>query len=145
MVNSKRNSRCYYVQQQQQEQGPQKIHQRRLILKNTRLRLLLTSALDLTASHYIEIRNLREDLERLSFLPVELNNWYTKYTRLRDTCLQLRGYMTYLHRMYVQDIEVLKNQIEQLQEAWRFLNDQLLKRSREFNFTAYHWNPFDRH
>src|SRR6266498_4770252 len=117
----------------------------RLILKNTRLRLLLTSALDLATSHYTEIRNLCEDLERLSSLPVELNNWYTKYIRFQDTCLQLRGHMAYLHRMHTQDIEVLENQVEQLQEAWRFLDDQLLERSREFNFTAYRWNPFDRH
>ncbi len=74
MVNSKRNSRRYHVQQQQQEQEPQETRQRRLILENTRLRLLLTSALDLATSHYIEIRNLREDLKRLSSLPVELNN-----------------------------------------------------------------------
>ncbi len=145
MVNSKRNSRRYHVQQQQQEQEPQETRQRRLILENTRLRLLLTSALDLAASHYTEIRNLREDLERLSSLPVELNNWYTKYTRLRDTCLQLRGHMAYLRRMHAHDIEVLENQVEQLQEAWRFLDDQLLERSREFNFTAHRWNPFDRH
>ncbi len=89
----------------------------RLILENTRLRLLLTSALDLAASHYIEIRNLREDLERLSSLPIELNNWYTKYTRFRDTCLQLQGHMAYLRHMHAHDIEVLKNQVEQLQEA----------------------------
>ena len=82
MVNSKRNSRRYHVQQQQQVQESQEIRQRRLILENIRLRLLLTSALDLAAFYYIEIRNLRKDLERLSSLPVKLNNWYTKYTRL---------------------------------------------------------------
>src|SRR6266498_1470402 len=107
--------------------------------------LLLTSALDLAASHYTEIRNLQKDLERLSSLSVKLNNWYTKYTRLRDICLQLRGHMAYLRRMHAHDIEVLENQVEQLQEAWRFLDDQLLERSREFNFIAHRWNPFDRH
>ena len=58
MVNSKRNSCRYHVQQQQQEQESQEARQRRLILENTHLHLLLTSALDLAASHYIEIRNL---------------------------------------------------------------------------------------
>ncbi len=145
MSNRQRQSRRHHIRQQQQQQEVQDARQRRVTSENTRLRLLLTSALDLAASHYTEIRNLREDLERLSSLPVELNNWYTKYARLRDTCLQLRGHMAYLRRMHAHDIEVLENQVEQLQEAWRFLDDQLLERSREFNFITHRWNPFDRY
>jgi len=57
--------------------------------------------------------------------------------------MQLQGHMTYLQHMHAQDIKILENQVKQLQEIWRFLDDQLLERSREFNFVACHWNPFD--
>ncbi len=143
MSNRQRQSCRHHIWQQQQQQELQDARQKRVTLENTCLRLLLPSVLILVAYYYTEIRNLWEDLERLSFLPVELNNWYTKYTRLWDTCLQLQGHMVYLWHMHAHDIEVLENQVEQLQEAWRFLDDQLLERSREFNFTAHCWNPFD--